>query len=400
MTAAGISPTDCQPGDIITCQIDNIDLDGGDLHVKLTPLRYYAEPERRRTPPLPQRSPKIYVSRSLISELSKEPWAGSLESAIGATISQSPLGDYLAERYNAAMNTGQVYVQHAGEKEGAILEVGLNITNEFGVPLAAEIKWPQDAKDSFYAWRIRPISATAQLTRDVAFVNFDAAIQSLADLATAEQWQFTDSQSAEPNHVLAQYLRMNYYKAKLDGLVYADAAGRGDAIFNTGLVDDLYNDIYCYLINNHSGTTGATRPWRFGCFACAGQGSNGIKINALFSQLPPAPQYIDAAHATIAASDELQRLLKERLDQAKDNAVRRCRLSYRTAVPIYYAEENNISLLLPLDVSAATNGADVALLIERLPSGNYQGRTILTIEQAYQDARQICRLDDKWLAIH
>uniref|UniRef100_UPI00386DD29D DUF3825 domain-containing protein n=1 Tax=Ruminococcus sp. TaxID=41978 RepID=UPI00386DD29D len=71
--------------------------------------------------------------------------------------------------------------------------------------------------------------------------------------------------------------------------------------------------------------------------------------------------------------------------------------NYKTAIPIYYPRVNNISLLLPLCLTNNDNKADVALVIQKLDTGNYQGQTILTLDMAYQDARQICRPNSEWL---
>ena len=52
--------------------------------------------------------------------------------------------------------------------------------------------------------------------------------------------------------------------------------------------------------------------------------------------------------------------------------------------------------MLPL--SLCENGrADVALVVELTRSGNYQGQTILTLQQAYVDARLLCQPNSVWL---
>jgi len=93
--------------------------------------------------------------------------------------------------------------------------------------------------------------------------------------------------------------------------------------------------------------------------------------------------------------------LAERLRKAIDVAVLRARWNYKTAVPVYYAARNSINLLLPLclnDIgSADEHHADVALVISKQPSGNYQAETILTLDMAYLDSRLICRPDSDWL---
>ncbi len=94
----------------------------------------------------------------------------------------------------------------------------------------------------------------------------------------------------------------------------------------------------------------------------------------------------------------LRREIQTGLKEAVDVAVNFCRWNYKTAIPVYYAKSNGISLLLPLKLVKDNNSlADVALVVERLANGNYQGQTIFTMEMAYQDARQICRPNSDWL---
>lgn len=55
-----------------------------------------------------------------------------------------------------------------------------------------------------------------------------------------------------------------------------------------------------------------------------------------------------------------------------------------------------MSLMLPLSLQDDAR-ADAALIVEATHSGNYQGQTILTMQQAYLDARLVCRPDSEWL---
>ena len=64
---------------------------------------------------------------------------------------------------------------------------------------------------------------------------------------------------------------------------------------------------------------------------------------------------------------------------------------------MYYPNRNIMSLLLPLSL-VRDDQVDVALVVERMPSGNYQGQTILTLAMAYSNARLVCRLENDWLS--
>lgn len=99
---------------------------------------------------------------------------------------------------------------------------------------------------------------------------------------------------------------------------------------------------------------------------------------------------------SIQANPRLFRRLRWRLEDAVDVAKRRIRWNYKTAIPSYYPRANTMSLLLPLCL-LEDGVADVALVVQLMPSGVYQGQTILTMRQAYMNARLICRPDSDWL---
>ena len=57
-----------------------------------------------------------------------------------------------------------------------------------------------------------------------------------------------------------------------------------------------------------------------------------------------------------------------------------------------------MSLMLPLALQDERK-TDVALVVELTRSGNYQGQTILTLQQAYVDGRLLCRPNSEWLDV-
>jgi hypothetical protein len=90
------------------------------------------------------------------------------------------------------------------------------------------------------------------------------------------------------------------------------------------------------------------------------------------------------------------RAIKRRLEDAKFLAEKRIRWNFKTAIPQYHPRLDAMSLLLPL---ALINDevVDIALVVTRNPSGSYQGRTILPLDWAYNNARLVCRPDSDWL---
>lgn len=92
----------------------------------------------------------------------------------------------------------------------------------------------------------------------------------------------------------------------------------------------------------------------------------------------------------------MYRTLRNRMEDAIDIARRRVKWNFKTAIPSYYPRKNSMSLLLPLCL-LDDQQADAALVVQLQESGIYQGQTILTIEQAYTNARLITRPDSDWL---
>ncbi len=85
----------------------------------------------------------------------------------------------------------------------------------------------------------------------------------------------------------------------------------------------------------------------------------------------------------------LQTFLKGAIDNAKE----RVRRNYKTAIPQYY--RGQIQLLLPLCLGNPRR-ADLALVVER-HSTFYRASTCLTLDMAYNNARQITKPDRDWL---
>lgn len=281
----------------------------------------------------------------------------------------------------------------------------------------------------------------------------------LADLAAkaiAEEWDFaeTDNNSSEKkNRILAQYIKYTFSR-----LVYEDKICVTDdmsfAAFNTGLVDDYYNDIYACFVPN---IVVCDLKWRFIGFCTAGSGNLGKQLVNHFNPLPePAayfshkedllfdsqkPLHIDFAHIILDNADrlplqflhdqffdntearnlieqirtaadttdsyaELKKLLTEnnklysrvqnRLKDAIELARKRARWNYKTAVPLYYPKHNTMSLMLPLALVDDFT-PNVALVVGLTQSGCYQGQTVLTMSQAYVNARLVCKITENWL---
>ena len=229
------------------------------------------------------------------------------------------------------------------------------------------------------------------------------------------------------------------------------------ASFNTGLVDKHYDDIYACFIPNEEGSG---TPWKFTGFCTAASRGLGKQVVNYFNPLPQPPRYFtrtedlfydldkqlhpdfdhiiidnisrlprqflfDQFYDTPEARELLSSLsqvrdrdgrreiyerlkdivsdnsrlfirIQNRIKESIELARKRVRWNYKTAIPSYFPKRDTMSLMLPLCLYDGEK-PDVALVVERTQSGNYQGQTILTIPQAYIDARLMCRLSSDWL---
>ncbi len=284
--------------------------------------------------------------------------------------------------------------------------------------------------------------------------NWEDFLNDLANLAIPEDWDFCGYHS--PNrYILKKYIQYTFYRLQLEDKI-AVSSDRRLAAFNTGLVDQHFDDIYACFVPNNAGSS----PWLFKEFAIAGHRGIGKQLVHQFNPLPQPAVYFtkkedllfdldkklhcDYDHilienierftlsflerqfydrpAALSITNDLkntadpavrnhlyERLedlleddntlynrLKNRLDDATILARKQVRWNFKTAIPSYYPSRNTMNLMLPLHLTSPDT-VDNVLVVELTPSGNYQGQTILTLEQAYIDARLVASPQANWL---
>lgn len=234
----------------------------------------------------------------------------------------------------------------------------------------------------------------------------------LADLASMveiEDWEYRNTSTAHPKPVLYNYLRYTYRRlAEEDKIVVADD---GSAIaFNTGLVTPSQESVFCYATQNR--LPDKPQLWHF--HAWRRKGEHDL---TRFSALPQMAHYFDDPSSLVLdvrnelrvnvehiISDNKTRFpdpyrsmpdyqLQTFLKGAIDNAKERARRNYKTAIPQYY--NGKVQLLLPLCLTQP-DLADLALVVDRFDSF-YRVSTCLTLDMAYNNARQLARPDRDWL---
>ncbi|MEL7144360.1 MAG: DUF3825 domain-containing protein [Cyanobacteria bacterium J06573_11] len=276
-------------------------------------------------------------------------------------------------------------------------------------------------------------------------------VSELAAIALSERWYFGPQPPDDFAYpILKSYLRYTFIRLQHERKVLASTNQQYRA-FNTGLLDKLLRPIYALL--TASGT--AAQAWDLS-FCIPGEGLSGKALSANFATLPLAANYlkepakifyhlaagtpeVDWHHiikdnmerlppaflsqyaptnfthrntntlngsefhaykrafaAALDANPASYRSIVNRLKEALSRTLLKTQLNYKTAVPTYYPNINSIDLLLPICL-VEEDIADCAIVVRRADSGKYIGHTILTLRQAYNNARLICKLDEHWL---
>lgn len=309
--------------------------------------------------------------------------------------------------------------------------------------------------DTIVRERSMVVDPGKQLENFAFLGNWSTFLSELANKAVDEEWDFRNA-SMKNYHILMLYIKYTFCRLMREKKVRI-SSDRKFAAFNTGLADNHYDDIYACFVPNDPGSE---TEWRYAGFCTAASGGLGKQLVDCFNPLPQPPSYFsrkedlfyntsnqlhtDFEHIIIdnikrlplqflcdqfndneqareinekirethdrVVSGELYESLKRiicennrlflriqnRLKDAIDLALKRVRWNYKTAIPLYFPRRDTMSLMLPLALVDESK-PDVALVVELTRSGSYQGQTILTLPQAYINARLICRLTGDWL---
>ena len=245
---------------------------------------------------------------------------------------------------------------------------------------------------------------------DFAFIpGPDERLGELAELAESEDWDYHFTESDHPYPILFNYIRYTYRRLAEEHKIALSEDGQF-CCFNTGLVTRNQESIYAsFEINRKEDAS----PWFFKGWLRRGQ----WELNK-FPELPGLAHFFD--DPTILVFDarkdlrvNIEHIISETprdrfpaiygemddfalqtvLKGAIDNAIQRVRRSYKTAIPQYY--RGQVQILLPLCLSDPQR-ADLALVVERHDTF-YRVATCLTLDMAYNNARQLARPDRDWL---
>jgi hypothetical protein len=240
------------------------------------------------------------------------------------------------------------------------------------------------------------------------FPDRESNLNDLAEQAEDEDWDYHSTPTMHSRPVLFNYVRYSYKRIAEEGKIALSSDGQ-HACFNTGLVTEAQESLYAsFEANRQQGR----QPWYF-----KGWFRKGRWELTRFDELPEMAHYFDDPSCLVLDTRKELRINiehiiednKERFPEpfrsmdvyglqtflkgAIDNARERVRRSYKTAIPQYY--NGKIQVLLPLCISTPRK-ADLALVVERHQTF-YRASTCLTLEMAYNNARQITKPDRDWL---
>ena len=244
---------------------------------------------------------------------------------------------------------------------------------------------------------------------DFAFFPFrEDALNDLAGMAEDESWDYENTPSPNAHPILFNYLKYTYKRLSEEGKISLSRDG-AFACWNTGLVTSAQEPIYGSFKTNRNPDR---EPWVFDSWNRKGE----WKLNA-FDLLPDMAHYFDDPSQLVLDTrldfrvnvehiieDNRERFPEQYksmpdfqmaifLNGAIESARSRVRRNYKAAIPQYY--NGKVQLLLPLCISDPRL-ADLALVVERF-ANFYRASTCLTVDMAYNNARQLARPDKDWL---
>jgi hypothetical protein len=255
----------------------------------------------------------------------------------------------------------------------------------------------------------------------------------LAEKAAPEEWNFRIRPLKFPYPILENYLFYTFKRIKQEEKIVFGKDRHGDrvACFNTGLATAKQDEIYAFFteakrrIQVRASKSTLETEWVLTGFFREAEGPM-VEI----PKMPELASYFEGdafknlvfdhdlsfrvrrEHCLVERRDRFLSIpdlpdslkndpeeLGDKFDDAVRKARRRVRRNYKTAIPTF--NRGKINLLLPLCI-AKKDRADLALLVVRhsdydKTTDYYIGWTVLTLDQAYNNARLLARPDTEWL---
>lgn len=252
----------------------------------------------------------------------------------------------------------------------------------------------------------------------VAGETWETPFEKLAHIAKTEEWDFKrqEFRSQYENQsfpILTNYLNYTFLRLQDEGKIKYSKE-KNKACFNTGLQTPRGKDIFASFFRNKQADERSQPDWTLYAFC----DSYSEKLEP-FHPLPELAKYITEVNDLVFNTEysiepNLDHFLKhneERLPEVLRGNLRMAenvingsiqslkgliQRNYKIAIPHWY--DSKIQLLLPLVLTNDEGIADLALVVDRDDARKiYRGKTILSMDMAYVDARLITKPADEWL---
>lgn len=266
------------------------------------------------------------------------------------------------------------------------------------------------------------IDQRSYLESFATFIDCSLALKDLADnICEKEDWDYINNkQNSIP--VLRSYINQTCKQLIRQDKVVFGISSYGDeyAFFNTGLVSDLQDEIYAYFQKNRKYSEhqpwGINIPkWEFLEF-----NTDQSRYYKYFDKPADIASYFDEADATKLVFDTTltirpnwehlskrkkrvdspavqsmnEQEFRDAIEDSINMAKKRIRRNYKTAIPHFY--DNDIQFLIPM-CERKNRGIAIAAMVVEKQEQIYVVSTILTLDQAYNNARLLAKPDREWL---
>jgi hypothetical protein len=234
-------------------------------------------------------------------------------------------------------------------------------------------------------------------------------LEEVAAMAIPERWTYQDYQSRQAHPMLKSFLEHTLSRVKLQDRIIRM---QGHALFNTGLINKFFKEIYVVadLDDEVPNRLVNPRPVMENERVILDTFRNKKpEMATFFSRItdvvfdPDLEINTDDSHIIEDNFDRIpeayRAMRKPQIFALFQAAVQFARVmaarNYKLIVPHIY--RGKIQFLMPIYLSGEFDGPpDFALVLEKI--GNcYRGNTILTLDMAYQNARLIAKPEALWL---
>mgnify|MGYP003630444303 CR=1 FL=1 len=266
------------------------------------------------------------------------------------------------------------------------------------------------------------VDGRSSLEKFAEFDNFFDALGSLKTEAQTEDWDYINKRTGK-DPVLYSYINHTFNRiiAQEKLITGKSSEGKEYAIFNTGLATKFQEDIYAYF--QKIDILESNRKWKIKEpeYRFLEFGTDQSRFRKFLPKSPEIATYFSDAEITELIYDyslndgqiiidrehiagrrsrfpsEIRELNDEKFfDSVKKGielALRRIKRNYKTAIPHYY--DGKIQFLMPLCLVSKSE-ADLALVVNK-EEYVYKAHTVLTLDQAYNNARLLAKPDREWL---